>query len=167
MEAKLLNDLPDVRTGQGFDVHAFGEGDHVWLGGVKVPHNRGLVGHSDADVLLHAITDAVLGAIAEGDIGSHFPPSDPQWRGAASDLFLRHAIGLCRAGRPRRPYRRHPDLRETPSWTAPRRHPRKNCRDHEIAIGPRAVKATTSERLGFTGREEGIAALAMATVRLP
>ncbi len=168
MEARMLNDLPDVRTGQGFDVHAFGEGDHVWLGGVKTPHSQGLVGHSDADVLLHAITDAVLGAIAEGDIGSHFPPSDPQWRGASSDLFLRHAIALvsARGGRVA-----HIDA--TVICEKPKIGPHRDAIRAKIAeitqlpLDRVAVKATTSERLGFTGRQEGMAALAIATVRLP
>ncbi len=167
-EAKLLKDLPDIRTGQGFDVPAFGEGDHVWLGGVKVPHDRGLVGHSDADVLLHAITDAVLGAIADGDIGAHFPPSDPQWRGASSDRFLRHAVErvAARGGR-----LAHIDA--TLICERPKVGPHRDAiraRIAEIAQLPLdrvAVKATTTERLGFTGRQEGIAALAMATVRLP
>ena len=167
-EGKTLNDLPDVRTGQGFDVHAFGEGDHVWLGGVKVAHDHGLVGHSDADVLLHAITDAVLGAIASGDIGAHFPPSDPQWRGASSDLFLRHAVDLvaARGGRVA-----HIDA--TLICEKPKVGPHRDAIRARIAEVMRlpldrvAVKATTSERLGFTGRGEGIAALAMATVRLP
>jgi 2-C-methyl-D-erythritol 4-phosphate cytidylyltransferase/2-C-methyl-D-erythritol 2,4-cyclodiphosphate synthase len=168
VDGKMLNDLPDVRTGQGFDVHAFGEGDHVWLGGVKVAHERGLVGHSDADVLLHAITDAVLGAIASGDIGAHFPPSDPQWRGASSDLFLRHAVELVSAlgGKVA-----HVDA--TLICEHPKVGPHRDAIRARIAevmqlpLDRVAVKATTSERLGFTGRGEGIAALAMATVRLP
>jgi 2-C-methyl-D-erythritol 4-phosphate cytidylyltransferase / 2-C-methyl-D-erythritol 2,4-cyclodiphosphate synthase len=167
-ETRMLNDLPDVRTGQGFDVHAFGEGDHVWLGGVQVPHDHGLVGHSDADVLLHAITDAVLGAIADGDIGAHFPPSDPQWRGAASDRFLRHAVErvAARGGRVA-----HIDA--TLICERPKVGPHRDAIRARIAeimdlpLDRVAVKATTSERLGFTGRQEGIAALAMATVRLP
>jgi 2-C-methyl-D-erythritol 4-phosphate cytidylyltransferase/2-C-methyl-D-erythritol 2,4-cyclodiphosphate synthase len=167
-ETRMLNDLPDVRTGQGFDVHAFGEGDHVWLGGVQVPHDHGLVGHSDADVLLHAITDAVLGAIADGDIGAHFPPSDPQWRGAASDRFLRHAVArvAARGGRVA-----HIDA--TLICERPKVGPHRDAIRARIAeimdlpLDRVAVKATTSERLGFTGRQEGIAALAMATVRLP
>ena len=167
-EARLLNDLPDVRTGQGFDVHAFGAGDHVWLGGVKVPHDQGLVGHSDADVLLHAITDAVLGAIAEGDIGAHFPPSDPQWRGAASELFLRHAVDLVAAKGGRVAH-----IDATLICEKPKVGPHRDAIREKIAEIMRlpldrvAVKATTSERLGFTGRQEGMAALAMATVRLP
>jgi 2-C-methyl-D-erythritol 4-phosphate cytidylyltransferase/2-C-methyl-D-erythritol 2,4-cyclodiphosphate synthase len=167
-ETRMFNDLPDVRTGQGFDVHAFGEGDHVWLGGVQVPHDHGLVGHSDADVLLHAITDAVLGAIADGDIGAHFPPSDPQWRGAASDRFLRHAVErvAARGGRVA-----HVDA--TLICERPKVGPHRDAIRARIAeimdlpLDRVAVKATTSERLGFTGRQEGIAALAMATVRLP
>jgi 2-C-methyl-D-erythritol 4-phosphate cytidylyltransferase/2-C-methyl-D-erythritol 2,4-cyclodiphosphate synthase len=167
-ENRMLTDLPDIRTGQGFDVHAFGEGDHVWLGGVQVPHDHGLVGHSDADVLLHAITDAVLGAIADGDIGAHFPPSDPQWRGAASDRFLRHAVErvAARGGRVA-----HIDA--TLICERPKVGPHRDAIRARIAeimdlpLDRVAVKATTSERLGFTGRQEGIAALAMATVRLP
>lgn len=167
-DGKPLGELADVRTGQGFDVHAFGAGDHIWLGGVKVAHESGLVGHSDADVLLHAITDAVLGAIAEGDIGAHFPPSDPQWRGAASDIFLRHAAGLvsARGGRIA-----HIDA--TVICERPKVGPHRDAIRAKIAeivnlpLDRVAVKATTSERLGFTGRGEGVAALAMATVRLP
>lgn len=167
-EAKLLEHLSDIRTGQGFDVHAFGEGDHVWLGGVKVPHDRGLVGHSDADVLLHAITDAVLGAIADGDIGAHFPPSDPQWRGASSDRFLRHAVErvAARGGK-------LANIDATLICERPKVGPYREAIRGKIAeiaqlpLDRVAVKATTTERLGFTGRQEGIAALAMATVRLP
>jgi 2-C-methyl-D-erythritol 4-phosphate cytidylyltransferase/2-C-methyl-D-erythritol 2,4-cyclodiphosphate synthase len=164
----LLNDLPDIRTGQGFDVHAFGEGDHVWLGGVKVPHDHGLVGHSDADVLLHALTDAVLGAIADGDIGSHFPPSDEKWRGASSDRFLRYAVErvALKGGRVA-----HVDA--TIMCERPKIGPHRDAIRERIAeimdlpLDRVAVKATTTERLGFTGRQEGMAALAMATVRLP
>jgi 2-C-methyl-D-erythritol 4-phosphate cytidylyltransferase/2-C-methyl-D-erythritol 2,4-cyclodiphosphate synthase len=167
-EARLLQDLPDIRTGQGFDVHAFGEGDHVWLGGVKVPHDRGLVGHSDADVLLHAITDAVLGAIAEGDIGAHFPPGDPQWRGAPSELFLAHAIGLVSAKGGRVAHIDATLICERPKVGPHRDAIRENIASIlQLPLDRVAVKATTSERLGFTGRQEGIAALALATVRLP
>jgi 2-C-methyl-D-erythritol 4-phosphate cytidylyltransferase/2-C-methyl-D-erythritol 2,4-cyclodiphosphate synthase len=167
-EGNLLNDLPDVRTGQGFDVHAFGEGDHVWLGGVKVAHDRGLVGHSDADVLLHAITDAVLGAIASGDIGAHFPPSDPQWRGASSDLFLRHAVDLVAARGGKVAHVDATLICEHPKVGPHRDAIRARIADvMQLPLDRVAVKATTSERLGFTGRGEGIAALAMATVRLP
>ena len=168
MEARLLQDLPDVRTGQGFDVHAFGAGDHVWLGGVRVPHDHGLVGHSDADVLLHAITDAVLGAIADGDIGAHFPPSDPQWRGAASDRFLRHAVELVAAKGGRVAHVDATLICERPKVGPHRDAIRERIADiMQLPLDRVAVKATTSERLGFTGRQEGIAALAMATVRLP
>ena len=101
-----------TRLGTGFDVHAFGDGDHVWLGGVRIAHDRGVVAHSDGDVILHALTDAVLGALADGDIGTHFPPSDPQWRGASSDRFLAHAVALgARTRRHRRPSRRDAALR--------------------------------------------------------
>jgi 2-C-methyl-D-erythritol 4-phosphate cytidylyltransferase/2-C-methyl-D-erythritol 2,4-cyclodiphosphate synthase len=155
----------DIRLGNGFDVHAFGEGNAVMLCGVAVPHGRGLLGHSDADVGLHAITDAIYGALAAGDIGRHFPPSDPQWKGAASAIFLRHAVELAQ----RRGY-----AIANIDCTLICEHPK---------VGPHAarmiaaladitgldpsrisVKATTSERLGFTGREEGIAALATAAL---
>jgi 2-C-methyl-D-erythritol 4-phosphate cytidylyltransferase/2-C-methyl-D-erythritol 2,4-cyclodiphosphate synthase len=167
-EAKLLHDLPDIRTGMGFDVHALGEGDHVWLGGVKIPHTNGLIGHSDADVLLHAITDAVLGAIADGDIGAHFPPTDEKWRGAASDRFLAHAAALvaARGGRVA-----HVDA--TVICERPKIGPHREAIRARIAqimdlpLDRVAVKATTTEKLGFTGRQEGIAAQAIATVRLP
>lgn len=168
LTSAALADLPDVRVGQGFDVHAFGDGDHVTLGGIALPHSRGLDGHSDADVGLHALTDAILGAIADGDIGSHFPPSDPQWRGADSARFLVAAVDQVRAlgGRIA-----HLDL--TFICEAPKIGPHREAMRARIAaitelpIGRIAVKATTSERLGFTGRREGIAAMATATVRLP
>jgi 2-C-methyl-D-erythritol 4-phosphate cytidylyltransferase/2-C-methyl-D-erythritol 2,4-cyclodiphosphate synthase len=138
------------------------------LGGVKIPHERGVTGHSDADVALHALTDAVLGALAEGDIGSHFPPSDPQWRGASSDRFLAFAVERVRARGGRIA---HLDL--TIVCEAPRVGPHRDAMRARIAaiagieVDRVAVKATTSERLGFTGRGEGIAAMAIATVRLP
>lgn len=155
-------------TGTGFDVHRFGPGDHVWLCGVKVPHAAGLVGHSDADVGLHALTDAVLGAIGAGDIGQHFPPSDPQWKGASSDRFLAHAAALvaARGGRIA-----HVDV--TLIAEAPKVGPHRAAmvaRIGEIlaAHAPLvSVKATTTEGLGFAGRREGIAAQASATVLLP
>jgi 2-C-methyl-D-erythritol 4-phosphate cytidylyltransferase/2-C-methyl-D-erythritol 2,4-cyclodiphosphate synthase len=158
----------DVRTGTGFDVHAFGPGDHVMLGGVKIAHAKGLVGHSDADVLLHALTDAILGALTEGDIGKHFPPSDPQWRGASSDRFLAHAVALLTA---RGGHLAHLDatiLCETPK-IAPHVHAIRIRIATIAAIDPGrvSVKATTTEGLGFLGRGEGIAAMATATVRLP
>lgn len=155
----------DVRTGTGFDVHRFGPGDHVWLCGVKVPHAFGLVGHSDADAGLHAITDAILGAIGAGDIGQHFPPSDPKWKGAPSDIFLAHAAALAReAGA------RISNVDLTLICEQPKIGP------HVIAMRKRiadilsldmarvSVKATTTEGLGFTGRGEGIAAQALATL---
>jgi 2-C-methyl-D-erythritol 4-phosphate cytidylyltransferase/2-C-methyl-D-erythritol 2,4-cyclodiphosphate synthase len=160
--------LDDIRTGQGYDVHAFGPGDHVMLGGIRIPHSQGVVAHSDGDVVLHAATDALLGAIADGDIGTHFPPSDPRWRGAASDQFLAHAASLV-AGRGGRVA--HLDI--TVVCEAPKVGPHRDAiraRIGEIlGIGPDrvAIKATTSEKMGFTGRREGLAALAIATVRLP
>jgi 2-C-methyl-D-erythritol 4-phosphate cytidylyltransferase/2-C-methyl-D-erythritol 2,4-cyclodiphosphate synthase len=158
----------DIRTGQGFDVHVFGPGDHIWLCGIAVPHSQGLVGHSDADVGLHALTDAVLGAIGEGDIGVHFPPSDPQWRGAASHRFLRHAADRVAAlgGTIA-----HVDV--TVICERPKVGPHREAMGSRIAeiLGIArsrvSVKATTTEKLGFTGRGEGIAAQAVATVRLP
>jgi 2-C-methyl-D-erythritol 4-phosphate cytidylyltransferase/2-C-methyl-D-erythritol 2,4-cyclodiphosphate synthase len=167
-EARLLGALADVRCGQGFDVHAFGPGDHVWLGGLKIPHDNGLEGHSDADVVAHAITDAILGALADGDIGAHFPPSDPKWKGAASSLFLADAVARVKA---RGGLLAHVDatiICERPKIGPHRDAIRENlAKIMEIASSRVAVKATTSERLGFTGRGEGIAALASATVRLP
>jgi len=167
-EAMQFAALGDVRTGNGIDVHAFGPGDHVMLGGIRIAHDRALVGHSDADVALHALTDAILGALADGDIGAHFPPSDPQWRGAASDRFLSFAVNrvATRSGRIA-----HLDL--TIVCESPRIGPHRDAMRARIAelaqigIGRVAVKATTSEKLGFTGRGEGIAAYATATVRLP
>src|SRR6185437_3037013 len=160
--------LGDVRTGQGFDVHAFGPGDHVWLCGIKVPHTNGLVGHSDADCGLHALTDAILGALGAGDIGVHFPPSDPQWRGAPSHRFLRHAADLVvKAGGSIA----HVDV--TLICESPKVGPHRAAMVARIAeilgLDPKrvSVKATTTERLGFTGRGEGIAAQAVATLRLP
>ncbi|MCK0208473.1 bifunctional 2-C-methyl-D-erythritol 4-phosphate cytidylyltransferase/2-C-methyl-D-erythritol 2,4-cyclodiphosphate synthase [Starkeya koreensis] len=166
--AALLAELADVRTATGYDVHAFGPGDHVMLGGVKIPFEQGLAGHSDADVVLHALTDALLGTIGSADIGFHFPPSDPQWKGASSDRFLAHAAGLVRAAGGRIAH-----LDATVVCEAPKIGPHREAmraRLAEIVELPMArisVKATTSERLGFTGRREGIAALAAATVRLP
>lgn len=167
-EAKIMSNLPDVRIGQGYDVHAFADGDHVMIGGVRISHDRALSGHSDADVVLHAAVDAILGALADGDIGSHFPPSDPQWRGASSDRFLAFAAQRVRA---RGGMIAHLDV--TIVCEAPRIGPHRDAmraRVAEIAgitIDRVAVKATTSEKLGFTGRREGIAAMATATIRLP
>ena len=167
-EAMQFAALGDLRTGTGIDVHAFGPGDHVTLGGIRIAHDRSLVGHSDADVALHALTDAILGALAEGDIGSHFPPSDSQWRNASSDRFLAFAVERvsARGGRIG-----HLDL--TLVCEAPRIGTHRDAMRAKIAalagiaIERVAVKATTSEKLGFTGRGEGIAAYATATVRLP
>jgi 2-C-methyl-D-erythritol 4-phosphate cytidylyltransferase/2-C-methyl-D-erythritol 2,4-cyclodiphosphate synthase len=156
------------RAASGFDVHKFGPGDHVWLCGVKVPHDHGLIGHSDADVGLHALTDALLGAIAAGDIGDHFPPSDERWRGAASDQFLAHAATLVRD---RGGLIDHVDVTlicERPK-VGPHREPMRARIADILGLGIDrvSVKATTTEKLGFTGRQEGIAAQAMASVRLP
>ncbi len=157
-----------TRLGTGFDVHAFGEGDHVWLGGIRVPHDRGVVAHSDGDVILHALTDAILGALADGDIGTHFPPSDPQWRGASSDRFLAHAVGLVRG---RGGIVDHLDT--TLLCERPRLGPHREAMRQRIAeiaglrLDQVSLKATTTEKLGFTGRSEGIAAQAAATIRLP
>ncbi|HMB12926.1 MAG TPA: 2-C-methyl-D-erythritol 2,4-cyclodiphosphate synthase, partial [Roseovarius sp.] len=159
--SKLLEQKMDIRIGTGFDVHRFGPGDHCMLCGVAVPHDRGLQGHSDADVGMHALTDAIYGAMAEGDIGRHFPPSDPQWKGAESHIFLRHAV----------------DLALTKGFSINNIDVTLVCERPKIGAHARAmqealsaitgvatdrvsVKATTSERLGFTGREEGIAAQA-------
>jgi len=167
-EAVRLAALADVRTGNGFDVHAFGDGDHVMLAGVRIPHARGVTGHSDADVALHALVDAILGALAEGDIGVHFPPSDPQWRGASSDRFLAFA---CERVRARSGLIAHLDV--TIVCEAPRVGPHRDAMRARIAaiagipIGRVGVKATTSEKMGFTGRGEGLVAMATATVRLP
>jgi 2-C-methyl-D-erythritol 4-phosphate cytidylyltransferase/2-C-methyl-D-erythritol 2,4-cyclodiphosphate synthase len=164
-EAVLKGQVMDVRLGNGYDVHAFCEGDHVWLCGVKVPHSRGLLGHSDADVGMHALTDAIYGALAAGDIGRHFPPSDPQWKGAASAIFLSHAIGLATE----RGYRLA-NCDVTLVCERPKIGPyaidmqRELSRIMDVEVDRVSVKATTSERLGFTGREEGIAGLATATL---
>ena len=158
----------DIRLGNGYDVHRFGDGDHVMLCGVKVPHGRGLVGHSDADVGMHAVTDAIYGALAMGDIGRHFPPSDPQWKAAASHIFLRHAVGLARENG-----FQISNIDCTLVCEYPKIGPHAGAMQAEMAaimeLDPArvSVKATTSERLGFTGREEGIAALATATLIKP
>ncbi|QDG77767.1 bifunctional 2-C-methyl-D-erythritol 4-phosphate cytidylyltransferase/2-C-methyl-D-erythritol 2,4-cyclodiphosphate synthase [Labrenzia sp. PHM005] len=166
--APTLADLQDVRTGIGYDVHAFEDGEEVILGGISIPHDKTLKGHSDADVVLHAITDATLGAIGDGDIGQHFPPSDPKWKGAASDQFQIDAVRRVRdlGGRIA-----HIDV--TVVCEAPKIGPHREAMRKSIAeicglsFARVSVKATTSEKLGFTGRKEGIAALASVTVRLP
>ncbi|MET4384409.1 2-C-methyl-D-erythritol 4-phosphate cytidylyltransferase/2-C-methyl-D-erythritol 2,4-cyclodiphosphate synthase [Bradyrhizobium sp. F1.4.3] len=167
-EARLASLLGDIRTGTGYDVHAFGEGDHVMICGVRVPHSKGFLAHSDGDVGLHALVDAILGALADGDIGSHFPPSDAKWKGAPSDQFLKYAVErvTARGGRVA-------NLEVTMICERPKIGPLRDTMRARIAeisgvdISRVAVKATTSERLGFTGREEGIAATASATIRLP
>lgn len=167
-EARLGAVLGDVRTGTGYDVHAFGAGDHVMICGVRVPHSKGFLAHSDGDVGLHAMVDAILGALADGDIGSHFPPSDMKWKGASSDQFLKYAVErlTARGGR-------IANLEVTLICERPKIGPLRDQMRARIAditgvnISRVAVKATTSEKLGFTGREEGIAATASATIRLP
>ena len=167
-EVAKLAALSDVRTGFGFDVHQFGDGDHVTLGGVRIPHGRGLSGHSDADVVLHALVDAILGALSEGDIGVHFPPTDARWRGASSDRFFAFAVERVRARGGRIAH-----LDVTIVCEAPRIGPHRDQMRTRIAelagipIERVGVKATTSEKMGFTGRGEGMAAFANATVRLP
>ena len=166
-EARLAATMR-VRTATGFDVHRLEAGEELWLGGVLIPHDKGLSGHSDADVALHAITDALLGTIAAGDIGTHFPPSDPQWRGADSAQFLQHAAALITV---RGGIIDFIDL--TLICEAPKIGPHRIAMRDRIAallqLGPDqvSIKATTTERLGFAGRGEGIAAQAAATVRVP
>ncbi len=156
------------RSATGYDVHRLEAGEELWLGGVRIPHDRGLSGHSDADVALHAITDALLGTIGAGDIGTHFPPSDPQWRGAESGQFLAHAAGLVRAEGGIIDFVDLTLICEAPK-IGPHRAAMRTRIAQLLALTERqvSIKATTSERLGFTGREEGIAAQAIATVRLP
>jgi 2-C-methyl-D-erythritol 2,4-cyclodiphosphate synthase len=154
--------MTDIRVGQGYDVHAYGDGDHVLLGGVRITHDRGVVAHSDGDVVIHALCDALLGALALGDIGVHFPPSDPRWKGADSRVFLRHCAGLLaergwRAG--------NADITvicERPK-VAPHSEAMRANLAQDLGLGPEAisVKATTTEKLGFTGRGEGLAAQAV------
>lgn len=161
----ILRGQMDIRLGNGYDVHRFGPGDHVILCGVKIPHGRGLQGHSDADVGMHAVTDALYGALAEGDIGRHFPPSDMQWKGAASEIFLKHAADLARAKG-----FAISNIDCTLICEYPKVGPHAAAMQAEMArimgLSPDrvSIKATTSERLGFTGREEGIAAIATAAL---
>ena len=159
--------LPPVRVGTGYDVHRLADGEELWLGGVKIDHPRGLAGHSDADVAIHALVDAILGAIGAGDIGSHFPPSDPEWRGASSDRFLLHAVKLAaQAGY------RIGNIDLTIICEAPKIAPYRDAMRTRLAellgteLSAISVKATTTERLGFTGRSEGIATQAVATLIL-
>ena len=166
--ARLLSAETEFRTGFGLDAHRFTDGDHVWLCGIKIPHEQALLGHSDADAGLHALTDAILGAIGAGDIGQHFPPTDERWRGAASDKFLAHAASLVTdAGGTIT----HCDV--TLICERPKIGPHRDAMRARIAeilgldVGRVSVKATTTEGMGFTGRREGIAAQAVATVRMP
>ncbi len=168
LQAEALLEAGETRVGTGYDVHPFTDGDAVWLGGIRIPHEKTLAGHSDADVALHALTDALLGAIAEGDIGSHFPPSDPQWRGASSDRFLAHAVNLVSARGGRIVNLDLAIVAEAPKIGPHRDAMRERIAEIAgIAPGRVAVKATTNEKLGFVGRREGIAAIATATIRLP
>ncbi|AGT08487.1 2-C-methyl-D-erythritol 4-phosphate cytidylyltransferase/2-C-methyl-D-erythritol 2,4-cyclodiphosphate synthase [Paracoccus aminophilus JCM 7686] len=157
--------ITDIRLGNGFDVHAFGPGTHLWLCGVQIAHDKGLVGHSDADVGMHALTDAIYGALAEGDIGRHFPPSDAKWKGADSSIFLKHAVDLAAE----KGFRlANADV--TLICEFPKIGPHASAMQQRLAeimgLEPDriSVKATTSERLGFTGRSEGIASIATATL---
>ncbi len=163
--AKLMGHTMDIRVGNGYDVHRFGPGDHVWLCGVQIPHTSSLLGHSDADVGMHAVTDAIYGALGKGDIGQHFPPSDPQWKGAESHIFLKHAVDLAQS---------EGFSISNVDCTLVCEHPK--IGPHQDAMKAvmgaymgldsdrLSVKATTSEKLGFTGREEGIAAIATVTL---
>jgi 2-C-methyl-D-erythritol 4-phosphate cytidylyltransferase/2-C-methyl-D-erythritol 2,4-cyclodiphosphate synthase len=167
-EARRISSLADLRVGSGIDVHAFGPGDHVMLGGVRIPHEHGLTGHSDADVALHSLVDAILGALTDGDIGMHFPPNDLRWRGASSDQFLAFAAERVRSRGGRIAHLDLTIVCESPRLDTHRDAIRARIAAiADIAIERVAVKATTSEKLGFTGRGEGIAAFATATVRLP
>jgi 2-C-methyl-D-erythritol 4-phosphate cytidylyltransferase/2-C-methyl-D-erythritol 2,4-cyclodiphosphate synthase len=165
MMERLAGGVRITRSGMGYDAHRFGPGDSVWLCGVEIAHTHGLVGHSDADAGLHALTDALLGAIGEGDIGDHFPPTDPKWRGAASDLFLKHAAELV-AGKGGRIV----NVDVTLVCERPKIKPHRAVMRERVAailglpLDRVSVKATTTEGMGFTGREEGIAAQAIANV---
>lgn len=168
MAERLAGAARITRTGFGLDAHRFGPGDAVWLCGVRIEHDAGLIGHSDADAGLHALTDAILGAIGEGDIGDHFPPTDPQWKGAPSDLFLRHAADLVHAKGGR-----IINVDVTLVCERPKIKPHREAMRARLAeilglsIDRVSVKATTTEKMGFTGREEGLAAQAVASVETP
>lgn len=161
----FVSDIPSFRIGQGYDVHRLADGEELWLCGMKIDHPRGLAGHSDADVALHAVVDALLGAIADGDIGSHFPPSDPQWKGANSAQFVSHAVSLVQAAGY---VISNIDL--TIICEAPKIGPHRDAMRTKLAellcveLAQVSVKATTTERLGFTGRREGIAAQAVVAL---
>ncbi len=168
MAQALASSRRAVRTGLGYDAHRFGPGDRVWLCGIEITHDQGLVGHSDADVALHALTDAILGAIGEGDIGDHFPPTDPQWRGAASEVFLRHAAALVMAKGGTLI-----NIDVTLICEQPKIKPHRLAMREKLAeilalpLDRISVKATTTEGMGFTGRGEGMAAQAIANVDMP
>ena len=166
--ARLLRPDMDIRCGNGYDVHRFGPGDHLWLCGVQIPHTRSLQGHSDADVGMHAVTDAIYGALGKGDIGQHFPPSDPQWKGAASHIFLEHAVGLATSEGFGISNVDCTLVCETPK-IGPHHDAMKAVMAAYMGLESAriSVKATTSEKLGFTGREEGIAAIATVTLVKP
>ena len=163
-----LKAFPDIRTGNGYDVHSFEPGDHVTLCGVAIPHGKRLARHSDADVGLHALTDALLATCGAGDIGTHFPPSDPKWKGAASRIFMEHAASIVRSKGGR-----IANVDITLICEAPRIGPHRSAMTEALSdmlgIAPEriSVKATTNEKLGFIGREEGIAAIATASVVYP
>ena len=168
MAERLAGGAGITRVGQGVDAHRFGPGSECWLCGIAVPHDQGLVGHSDADAGLHALTDAILGAIGEGDIGDHFPPTDPQWKGAASDKFLLHAVDLVRAKGGRVLHVDVTLICERPKIKPHRAAMRERIADLlALPLDRVSVKATTMEEMGFTGRREGLAAQAVATVETP
>jgi 2-C-methyl-D-erythritol 4-phosphate cytidylyltransferase/2-C-methyl-D-erythritol 2,4-cyclodiphosphate synthase len=168
MAEALAGQLRELRVGQGLDAHRFGPGDGVWLCGVQIAHDLTLIGHSDADAGLHALTDAILGAIGEGDIGDHFPPTDPKWKGASSDRFLKHAVELVRARGGRVVNVDVTLVCERPKIKPHREAMRARLSEIlELPVGAVSVKATTLEKMGFTGREEGLAAQAVAMVELP
>lgn len=153
--------MSGIRIGSGFDVHAFGDGDHVMLGGVRIAHNRGVIAHSDGDVVLHALCDALLGALALGDIGKHFPPSDPRWKDADSRMLLRHCMGLIAERGWKLGNADITVLAEKPKVGPHADAMRANiAADSQCGIEDISIKATTTEQLGFVGREEGIAAQA-------
>jgi 2-C-methyl-D-erythritol 4-phosphate cytidylyltransferase/2-C-methyl-D-erythritol 2,4-cyclodiphosphate synthase len=168
MMERLAGAARIVRTGMGYDAHRFGPGESVWLCGVEIRHTHGLVGHSDADAGLHAITDAILGAVGEGDIGDHFPPTDPKWRGASSDVFLKHAADLVRAKGGA-----IVNVDVTLICERPKIKPHRAAMRKQVAkilalpLDRVSVKATTTEGMGFTGREEGIASQAVANIETP
>jgi 2-C-methyl-D-erythritol 4-phosphate cytidylyltransferase/2-C-methyl-D-erythritol 2,4-cyclodiphosphate synthase len=168
MAERLAGAARVTRTGQGFDAHRWGPGEAVWLCGVEIAHNETLIGHSDADAGLHALTDAILGAIGEGDIGDHFPPTDPKWKGAPSDLFLKHAAELVAAKGGRLVNVDVTLICERPKIKPHRQAMRERLADIlSLPLDRVSVKATTTEGMGFTGRGEGLAAQALATVETP